>query len=104
MERFGITPLFPNLEHTDKQVDVAETLEDKKRFALEHYAAIDEADAVYLMLPEGIMGTSLKLELGYAFAKNKPIYFSERTNDLALDFYAKEFIPLDSLDKFLSIK
>ena len=70
---------------------------------MEHYVAIDEADKVYLITPEGYMGTSLKLELGYAVAKNKPIYFSEPTNDIGLDCYVKEFISTDNLKRFLEI-
>ena len=104
LKRLGIITLFPNLEHTDREEDVAETMAKKKRFALEHYTSINEADAVYLMTPGGYMGTSLKLELGYAIAKEKPIYFSEPTNDLALDCYVKEFIPLESLERFLKLK
>ncbi len=100
LEKLGHTVLFPNLTHVDTDGDNALTPEIKKRFAIEHYAAIDEADVVYFIVPNGIMGTSLKLELGYAFAKNKTIYFSEPTHDIALDFYAKGFIPLGALEKF----
>ena len=46
------------------------------------------------------MGTSCKIELGYALALGKLIYFSEPTNDLALDCYVKKFIPLDKLILF----
>jgi len=49
------------------------------------------------------MGTSCKIELGYAIAKNKPIFFSEPTNDIGLDCYANDFIPIDKLEKFLKI-
>ncbi len=78
-----------------------DTLNEKKRLALEHYEAIRESDAVYFIVPEGYMGTSCKLELGYAVASNKPVYFSEPTNDLALDCYVSKFIPLESLRDFL---
>ena len=100
LEGLGITPLFPNLDYSDNNEDHADSLEEKKRLALEHYEAIDTADIVYLITPDGYMGTSCKLELGYAVAKNKTIYFSEPTNDLALDCYAKDFIPVDELNKF----
>lgn len=98
----GITPLFPNLDYGSENKDYAMTIEEKKRLAMEHYAAIDEADVVYLLTPGGYMGTSLKIELGYAIAKDKPIYFSEPTNDIGLDCYAKEFIPTDNLRRFVS--
>ena len=102
-EAIGITPLFPNLDYSSENKDDANTLEEKKRLAIEHYAAIDEAEKVYLLTPEGYMGTSLKLELGYAIAKDKPIYFSEPTNDIGLDCYVREFIPTDDLGRFLKL-
>jgi hypothetical protein len=43
------------------------------------------------------------LELGYAFAKGKAIFFSEPTNDDALDGYVQKFIGLDELDTFASV-
>jgi nucleoside 2-deoxyribosyltransferase len=101
--KIGITPLFPNLDYSTENKDHANTIEEKKRLAFEHYEAINEADAVYFITPKGYMGTSCKLELGYAIAKNKPIYFSEPTNDIGLDCYVKKFIPVNSLKKFLEI-
>ena len=103
LEMIGITPLFPNLDYSTENKDDANTIEEKKRLALEHYAAIDEADKVYLITPEGYMGTSLKLELGYAVAKDKPIYFTEPTNDIGLDCYVQEFIPTNNLKRFLEL-
>ena len=46
------------------------------------------------------MGTSCKIELGYALALKKPVYFSEPTNDMGLDGYPKKFISLDNLIEF----
>ncbi len=99
----GLTPLFPNLDHSEEQGDPAKTLEEKKKLMDDHFAAIDEADVVYFLTPEGYMGTSCKMELGYALARNKPIYFSEPTNDLGLDCYALGFIGTDSLQEFFSL-
>jgi len=101
LKDLGIEPLFLNLNCNDKNSGKANTMTEKKRLALEHYIAIDKADIVYLITPDGYMGTSVKLELGYAIAKKKDIYFSEPTNDLALDCYVKKFISLDKLSDFL---
>jgi len=101
LSEMGLQPLFPNLDYSSENADKADTLDEKKRLALEHYEAIRESDAVYFIVPEGYMGTSCKLELGYAVASNKPVYFSEPTNDLALDCYVSKFIPLESLRDFL---
>lgn len=99
----GFVALFPNLDHSAGNEDAALTLEEKKRLALEHYAAIDEADAVYFLAPGGYMGTSLKLELGYALAKGKPIYFSEPTGDVGLDCYPAAFIGIESIEKIARV-
>ncbi|MGM0629298.1 MAG: hypothetical protein ACQESA_02630 [Patescibacteria group bacterium] len=101
LKELGFIPLFPNLNAEDERP--INTGEEVKRLALDHYRAIDEADVAYFLTPQGYMGTSCKLELGYCVAKNKPIYFSEPTDDLALDCYVKEFIPTTSLERFLKI-
>ena len=99
----GLEPVFPNLDYSHENSDKADSAEEKKRLAIEHYKAIEDADVVYLLTPGGYMGTSCKLELGYAIAKGKPIYFSEPTNDLALDCYVKGFIHPSSLENFLQL-
>lgn len=96
-KKIGITPLFPNID-LDKKIT---TSEEVKNIALEHYRAIDEADVFYLLTPKNYIGNSCKLELGYAIAKNKPIYFSEPTNIIEFDCYVKEFIATNELEKFL---
>ena len=100
LENLGFTPLFPNIDYSSENRDVASTIEEKHRLVWDHYRAIEEADAVYFILPNGYMGTSCKIELGYALALNKPIYFSELTNDVGLDGCPKKVISLDNLIEF----
>ncbi len=97
LEGLGFEPLFPNLDYSTEDKDVAMSTEEKKRLALEHYAAIEESDAVYFILPEGYMGTSCKVELGYALACKKPIYFSEPTGDIGLDCYPDQIGTIDQV-------
>ena len=101
LENLGFTVLFPNLnlEVSEELIDVS----TKRRLAEEHYRAIDTADCVYFLTPNGYMGTSCKLELGYSIAKKIPIYFSEPTGDIGLDLYAKDFIQTNKLDAFLHL-
>lgn len=103
LSELGLTPLFPNLDYSHENTGKANTPDKKKRLAMEHYTVIDEADVVYLITPEGYMGTSCKLELGYAVARQKPIYFSEPTKDPALDCYVSGFVSTNSLTDFLKI-
>ncbi len=100
LEELGFTPLFPNIDYSSEDKDVALTIEEKNKLAWDHYRAIEEADAVYFILPSGYMGTSCKIELGYALALKKPIYFSEPTKDMGLDGYPKKFISLENLVGF----
>ncbi|MEI6477703.1 MAG: hypothetical protein WCO52_01840 [bacterium] len=99
LEKLGITPLFPNLDlevgNTDQALDAAHKL----RLAMEHYEAAEQADAAYFILPEGYMGTSVKIELGYCLAQKIPVCFSESTGDTDIDCYAAAIIPIDKLDQ-----
>jgi nucleoside 2-deoxyribosyltransferase len=101
LNQLGFEALFPNIDYTQENRDVAMSEEEKAKLAWDHYYAIEEADAVYFILPEGYIGTSCKIELGYALALKKPIYFSEKTNDMGLDCYIKKVIGLDELNKFM---
>lgn len=102
LDNLGYQSLFPNLDYSSEDKDVALTIEEKNKLAWDHYRAVEEADAVYFILPDGYMGTSCKIELGYALALKKPIYFSEPTNDMGLDGYPKKIIFLDNLIEFNS--
>lgn len=98
LESIGFVPLFPNLDCSKKDTDL--TIQEKKKLMQDHYKAIEESDAIYFILPKGYMGTSCKIELGYALALKKPIYFSEPTNDVGLDWIPNQFIPLNHLTEF----
>ena len=100
LEELGFTPLFPNIDYSSEDKDIALTIQEKNKLAWAHYRAIEKADAAYFILPKGYIGTSCKIELGYALALKKPIYFSEPTNDMGLDGYPKKFISLDNLIEF----
>ena len=100
LEELGFTPLFPNIDYSSEDRDVALTIQENNKLAWDHYRAVEKADAVYFILPNGYIGTSCKIELGYALALKKPIYFSEPTNDMGLDGYPKKFISLDNLIEF----
>jgi nucleoside 2-deoxyribosyltransferase len=99
LRRLGFQPVFPD----GKSVPAGLSEPDwKAAMAREHYTAMREADAVYFVLPTGYMGTSVILELGYAAALGKPIIFSERTGDVALDHYPQAFVPVENLEKLAS--
>ena len=100
IEKLGHTVLFPNLTHVDTDGDNTLTPEVMKRFAIEHYAAIDEADAVYFIVPNGIMGTSLKLELGTLSPKTKRFTFRSLHTISRSTFMQKILFRSERLESF----
>ena len=42
---------------------------------------VDYADIVYVVNPQGYVGKSVSVDLGYAYAKNKSIYVMNRVDD-----------------------
>ncbi|HCC08235.1 MAG TPA: hypothetical protein DEP72_08790 [Clostridiales bacterium] len=103
LECLGFEAIFPNIDYTQENRDVAESIEEKSKLVWAHLKATEQVDAIYFILPNGYMGTSCKIELGYALALKKPIYFSEKTNDDGLDCFPKEFIKLEELDELKRI-
>jgi hypothetical protein len=42
---------------------------------------VDDADIVYVVNPQGYVGKSVSVDMGYAYAKNKSIYVMNRVDD-----------------------
>jgi nucleoside 2-deoxyribosyltransferase len=42
---------------------------------------VADADVVYVVNPRGYVGKSVSVDLGYAYAKDKPIYVMNRVDD-----------------------
>ena len=93
----GIEALFPNLDFGLNKDEL--TPEVISRLTREHFAAIDQSSVLYVLCPEGYVGRSVTLEIGYAHAKGKRIYFSEPTNDLVLDALSSGVIPVTEIAK-----
>ena len=100
LETVGVVGLFPNLNLT---ASTEETATQKKRLAEDHFHAMKTADLIYFILPNGHMGTSCILELGYALGLGKNIYFSEKTGDNALDCHANSILPFNELESLAHI-
>ncbi len=101
-EKVGIKALFPNFPVTEDKD--ALTVERMKKLCQDHFDAITQAEALYVINPGGYIGTLVKIEIGFALGKNKPVYFSHATDSVDLDSLSTGVIPLDSIEKFLGIK
>lgn len=97
----GITALFPNLDFGLSKDEL--DMETMKRLCRDHFQAIDESDALYVIDSDGYIGILVTVEIGYALGKGKPVYFSETTNTLDLNSLAEGVISLDALERFLSM-
>jgi hypothetical protein len=62
---------------------------------------IDKADVVYVVNPNGYVGNSVSADMGYAYAKNKPIYSSNPLSDLPLTDLTMGVLSPEELVKLL---
>jgi nucleoside 2-deoxyribosyltransferase len=62
---------------------------------------IDEADFVYVVNPDGHVGRSVCVDIGYAYAKGKPIYVMYPIDDPPVMQMVKEVLSFEELIDFL---
>jgi nucleoside 2-deoxyribosyltransferase len=62
---------------------------------------IDEADVVYVVDPEGYVGKSVCVDIGYAYARNKPIFVMHLVNDPSLMDLIRGVLSFEELISFL---
>ncbi|MBU1167642.1 nucleoside 2-deoxyribosyltransferase [Patescibacteria group bacterium] len=65
-----------------------------------HFKKIRESDAVLVVNPDGYIGNSVKVEIGYAKGLGKKVYFLEKTNAPELDCLADEILEANKFDVF----
>jgi hypothetical protein len=84
-----LSPKNSEIVNPGEEVAVLATDDTKNPETLErrHLDAIQKADALYVCNPEGYLGASSILELGWANALGKPIFSSEQAADGALKFF-----------------
>jgi nucleoside 2-deoxyribosyltransferase len=62
---------------------------------------IDEADVVYIVNPDGYVGRSVCIDIGYAYAKGKPIYVMHPIDDPQVMGMVKRVLSFEGLIDFL---
>jgi len=97
LSNHGIKAVFPNLDSGVKKEDV--DLAFMKKLEADHFLAIDDCTALYVICPEGKVGTLVSVEIGYATAKNKPVIFSEVPEDLGLQAMSSIYLALNELEE-----
>ena len=95
-ESMGVEVLSPKASkviNPDEEFAVLETddTSDPRTLEQRHLDAIAIADALYLYDPEGYIGDSSKMELGWAIALGKPVFCKELVADSTLKFFCGTF-------------
>jgi nucleoside 2-deoxyribosyltransferase len=62
---------------------------------------IDEADVVYVINPDGYVGRSVCVDIGYAYAKDKPIYCMYAIDDPPIMSMVKGVLSFEELINIL---
>ena len=91
-ESLGVVVLSPaasEVINPDEEFAILKTdkTRDPKTLEQGHLDAITKADALYLYNPEGYLGDSSKMELGWAIALGKPVFCKEAMTDATLKFF-----------------
>ena len=74
----------PGEEFATRETD---NISDPRILEQRHLDAITTADALYLYDPDGYIGDSSKMELGWAIALGKPVFCKELVADSTLKFF-----------------
>ena len=71
------------LEHMLKENSIKFHISKKidRRRIMSCLKKIDDADIVYVVNPQGYIGKSVSVDIGYAYAKNKPTYVMHPIDD-----------------------
>jgi NTP pyrophosphatase (non-canonical NTP hydrolase) len=84
-----LSPKASKVINPGEEFAVLETddTDDPKTLEQRHLDAIAAADALYLYDPDGYIGDSSKMELGWAIALGKPVFCKELVADSTLKFF-----------------
>lgn len=91
-ESLGVRVLSPKASkvvNPGEEFAILETddTKDPKTLEQRHLDAITNADALYLYDPDGYIGDSSKMELGWAIALGKPVFCKELVDDSTLGLF-----------------
>jgi len=108
MEKLGIVVLSPKVSKPVSRINGFTRLEKDKgspeKIERIHLTAIAESDFLYVVNPEGYIGKSVGLEIGYAISNGIPIFSSDAPKDPIFSGFIKPFISLDSKLKNLVLE
>jgi NTP pyrophosphatase (non-canonical NTP hydrolase) len=104
----GIEVLSPEISHPIPSRDSFVMLEtdhgSPKEIEMKHLDAISRSDFLYVVNPEGYIGKSAALEIGFAVSRNTPVYSSHKPEDIVLSFLVRSEKPIKTIKRELEAK
>lgn len=105
-EALGISVLSPKASkviNPKEEFAILETDDTAEPKTLEqrHLDAIYESDALYIYNPDGYLGASATMELGWALALGKPVYAKETPQDFTLKLFSGKIASPPNIKKEL---
>jgi len=100
---FRFVPEMSELEARlrTKGVEYQMSKEIDSRGILGCWKKIDDADVVYVVDPRGCVGNSVCVDIGYAYARNKPIYALHSIDDPSVMGMIRGILSFQELVGFL---
>jgi len=100
---FRFTGEMERLERKLREADVQYQIPKRmnSRGILGCLKKIDEADVVYVVNPDGYVGKSVSVDIGYAYAKNKSICVMHRLDDPPVMDLIESVFSLEELIDFI---
>jgi nucleoside 2-deoxyribosyltransferase len=96
----GVRVFHPYFDRDARAIEADPEL--KVAVTREHFPELDGSDVVYALLPGGYTGTSVAMELAYAFAKGKRVVTSEPSAEFAVRAVVDAVIPPEDFPGTLS--
>ena len=69
-EKIGVEASFPNLDTNVAKQDIDVSF--IRELESDHFQSIDDNEALYVICPNGYVGTLVSVEIGYAHSQKKP--------------------------------
>jgi nucleoside 2-deoxyribosyltransferase len=96
----GVTCLWPKGKALPDPK--AMPVEEARAALLEYLKDIDAADSLYVFNRGGYLGRSMLVDIGYAYAKGKPVYSLEAIDDEFLSHMVTASASTEDLPQLLS--
>lgn len=103
LSSLGINVISPKINRPVSQIGGFVMLEEDKGtpgdIEGKHLEAIAKSDFLYIVNPEGYIGESVALEIGYALSRGVPVYSSEHPRDEVFSSFLVSGVPLSHLKR-----